>query len=377
MPEIVQGNNRFAIDLHAKLRAQPGNLFYSPASISTALAMTYAGARGETAEEMVKVLHFPADQTELHAAFSTLRKTLNQAGAASGYRLSLANRLWGQQGYHFLAEFLAITRDAYGAELAPVDFARDPEQARQRINSWVEEQTEGRIKDLIPRGVLDDLTRLVLTNAIYFKGDWTKPFLKTATKEDAFHVTSDKSTRVPLMFKQDELRFWAGEGLKALELPYGKGDLAGIVLLPDQIDGLPAVEYKLTEEKLGRWLSQLRRQKVRVFLPRFKLSSQFSLREVLTAMGMKLAFDRDRADLSGISTQERLYISAVIHKAFVDVNEEGTEAAAATGVVVAARAAIAVKPPAIFRADHPFLFLIRDSRTGSILFMGRVMNPSG
>jgi serpin B len=377
MSEVVRGNNRFALDLHAKLRTQPGNLFYSPASISMALAMTYAGARGETAEEMAKVLHFPADQDQLHASFATLRKSLNEPGGAGGYRLSVANRLWGQQGYHFLPDFLAITRESYAAELAPVDFAREPEQARRRINSWVEERTEGKIKDLVPAGVLDDLTRLVLTNAIYFKGDWTKPFPKAATKDDTFHVTSRKSTRVPLMFKRDDLRFWSGDGLKALELPYGKGELAAVLLLPDQIDGLPALEDQLTGDTLDRWLSRLRRRTVQVFLPRFNVTSAFSLRDVLRALGMKLAFDMDRADLFGISSQERLYISAAIHKAFVDVNEEGTEAAAATATVVAGRAVMPVKEPVTFRADDPFLFLIRDSRTGSILFLGRVVNPPG
>jgi serpin B len=211
-----------------------------------------------------------------------------------------------------------------------------------------------------------------------FKGDWSKSFLKGATEEDTFHVTSDKSTRVPLMSKLDVLRFWTGNGIKALELPYGKvGDLSTVVILPDEIDGLSALETKPTPENLSQWLSGLGGpwRKVQVFLPRFKLTSQFSLTDVLKAMGMTLAFDRDKADLSGISSQEKLYISAVIHKAFVDVNEKGTEAAAGTGVVVGT---YGVEPaPAVFRADHPFLFLIRDNRTTNILFVGRVVNPAG
>src|SRR5262245_17584153 len=375
MSEVVQGNNQFAVDLYAKLREQPGNLFLSPASISTALALTYAGARGQTAEQMAKVLHFPAHQEKLHEAFAALQRGLNGAGAKGGYRLSLANRLWGQQGYHFHADFLTITRDTYSAELAQVDFAQEPETARQSINSWVEERTEARIKDLIPPGVLDDRTRLVLTNAIYFKGDWTKPFDKGATRDDIFRVTRDKTTRVPLMHKQDDFRFRAGDGLKVLDLPYAKGDLSAVILLPDAIDGLPALEAKLNQEGLGRWLSDLRKQKVQVFVPRFKLTCEFLLADVLRSMGMPLAFDEQRADLSGISSQERLSISAVIHKAFVDVNEEGTEAAAATGVV-ATTVALELDEPAVFRADHPFIFVIRDNRTGSILFMGRVANPA-
>ena len=241
----------------------------------------------------------------------------------------------------------------------------------------MEEKTEGKIVDLIPRGVLDELTRLVLTNAIYFKGDWSKPFPKAATRDDTFHVGDGKTVTVPLMFKNDDFGYRAGDGLKVVELPYGKGDLSAVAILPDAVDGLPALEAKLTAEGLGRWLGELRRRKVQVFLPRFKLTSQFSLRDVLAELGMHRAFDRDGADLSGISTQEKLHISAVVHKAFVDVNEEGTEAAAATGVVVATRAAMVRQEPAVFRADHPFLFLIRDTRSGSILFVGRVDNPRG
>ena len=315
----------------------------------------------------------------LHEAFAALRKGLNDAGggAKGSHRLSLANRLWGQEGYHFLPDFLALTRESYGAELAQVDFVHEAEEAREAINTWVEEKTEGKIVDLIPRGVLDELTRLVLTNAIYFKGDWSKPFPKAATRDDTFHVGGGKTVTVPLMFKNDDFGYRAGDGLKVVELPYGKGDLSAVAILPDAVDGLPALEAKLTAEDLGRWLGELRRRKVQVFLPRFKLTSQFSLRDVLAELGMHRAFDRDGADLSGISTQEKLHISAVVHKAFVDVNEEGTEAAAATGVVVATRAAMVRQEPAVFRADHPFLFLIRDTRSGSILFVGRVDNPRG
>jgi serpin B len=212
-----------------------------------------------------------------------------------------------------------------------------------------------------------------LTNAIYFKGDWTRPFPKAATRDEIFHVSSDKSTTAPLMHKTDDFKFAAVDGLKALELPYGNGDLSTVVLLPDEIDGLAALEQKLSYESLTRWTNGLQKRKVQVFLPRFKLTSDFSLSTVLAAMGMPLAFDG--ADFTGISTQEPLYISAVLHKAFVDVNEEGTEAAAATGVVIATRAAMIPREPPLFRADHPFLFLIVDNRTKSILFLGRVVNP--
>ncbi len=373
---LAEDNNRFALDLYARLRAEKSaNLFFSPSSISTALAMTYAGARGETAEQMAKVLHLRGPQEKLHAAFGDLRRLWNAERREQGYRLSVANRLWGQQGFHFLPEFQAITRERYGAELAPVDFARHAEDARLQINGWVEEQTQGKIRDLIAPGVLDAMTRLVLTNAIYFKGDWTAPFRKESTQPAPFHVSASMTTDVALMAQFESFRFWAGDSLKVVELPYGEGDLAMLVLLPDQIEGLPALEARLTADNLSRWQSGLRKQKVRVSLPRFTLTSQFELADVLRAMGMTRLFSAREADLSGMSSEEELSVSAVIHKAFVDVNEEGTEAAAATAVGI--RTAAMIAEPPVFRADHPFVFLIRDNRTGSILFLGRLVNPKG
>jgi serpin B len=373
---VAEANNHFAFDLYARLRGgQSDNLFFSPGSLSTALAMTYAGARGQTAEQMAQVLHFRLPQENLHAAFGDLRRYWDANDEGSGYRLSVANRLWGQEGFHFLPAFLAVTREHYGAELAQVDFARRTEPARRRINAWVEEQTQGKIQDLIPPGVFDSMTRLVLTNAIHFKGVWTKPFPKAVTRQAPFHVSAGQQTDVPLMYRQDDLRYWSGDGLKALELPYGKGDLAMLVLLPDEIEGLSALEAKLTADNLSRWQSGLRKQEVRAHLPRFKLTSQFQLADVLKAMGMSRVFTPGEADLSGMASESELYVSAVIHKAFVDVNEEGTEAAAATGVV--AKIAAAIDGPATFRADHPFVFLIRESRTGSIVFLGRLVNPRG
>jgi len=376
LSSLVEGNSQFAVDLYGRLRNQPGNLFFSPSSISTALAMTYAGARGETAEQMARVLHFPGPQDQLPESFRWLLAALRPVAEKPGYRLNVANRLWGQVGYHFLPVFLAVTRDSFHAELAEVDFIANTELARETINEWVEKQTQDKIEDLVKRGALTPQSRLVLTNAIYFKGDWTRPFPKTATRDEVFHVTGDKTTTAPLMHKTDDFKFAAVDGLQALDLPYGNGDLSTVVLLPDEIDGLPALEQKLSHESLTRWMSGLQRRKVRVFLPRFKLTSDFSLATVLAAMGMPLAFDANRADFTGITSQEPLYISAVLHKAFVDVNEEGTEAAAATGVVMAARAVMLPTEPPLFRADHPFLFLIVDNRTRSILFLGRVVNPN-
>jgi len=366
---VVGGNNRFALDLYARLRnEQSGNLFFSPSSISTALAMTYAGARGDTESEMAKVLHFNLPQDKLHPGFASLNKTLNGNGEKGGYLLLGANRLWGQQGSGFLPEFLTITRTRYDAELAEVDFVRQTEQARKQINTWVEERTQGKIKELITPDILDALTCLVLTNAIYFKGDWTKPFDNKVTKDAPFQITSQQRTNVPMMHQQGDFRYWAGDGLKILELPYGRGHLSMLVLLPDETGGLHDLEARLTSGNLSQWLMNVREQPVRVFLPRFKLSSQFRLKNALNAMGMLLAFS-GRADFSAMNGKRDLFISAVIHKVLVDVNEEGTEAAAASAVIMTRSI------PEEFRADHPFVLLIRDNRTGSILFLGRLMNP--
>ena len=375
--DLVAGNTQFALELSKQLSKEPGNQFYSPGSISTALGMAYVGARGETAQQMAKTLHFSGPQENLPAAFAELNKTLNAGAAAGGYQLSIANRLWGQRGQDFVPAFLATVRDQFDAELAAVDFVQDSEGTRQLINTWVADKTQQKITNLIPAGSLTPLTRLVLTNAVYFKGDWAKPFSKPATQEANFHVTSDKTTRAPQMAQTTEFGYWAGDGLKLLELNYAKCDLSMVVILPETVDGLPELEAQLSAAKLDQWIKNLRPTKVQVFLPRFKATSEFSLKDVLAKLGMPLAFDPAGADFSGISSGEKFSISAVIHKAYVDVNEEGTEAAAATGVVMVARAAIRPQAPPVFRADHPFLFLIRDRQSGSILFLGRMQNPNG
>ncbi len=373
---VIAGNNQFAVDLYGRLNGQPGNLFFSPYSISAALAMTSAGAAGETGKQMGDVLHFTVPELQLHQAMAGLRDAM-LADAKRGYQLRVANRLWGQKGYDFLPEFLQTTNKYYGAELGVVDFAKQTEAVRQEINAWVEKQTEDKIKDLLARGVLDPMSRLVLTNAIYFKGDWQHQFNRKVTKDAPFHVSADKDVTVPLMQQTEQFGYRAVDDVQVLEMPYAKGELSMIVLLPKDVSGLPQLEKKLTAASLQAWTSGLRRQKVITFIPRFKMTSQFSLAETLKAMGMTLAFAPTQADFSRMDGKRDLFISAVIHKAFVDVNEEGTEAAAATAVGIATLAAPA-KPlePPTFRADHPFLFLIRDTQTGSILFMGRVVNPN-
>jgi len=371
---LASGNNAFALDLYAKLRTGEGNLFFSPYSISTALAMTYAGARGETERQMAGVLHFDLPQSELHPALGAMVNDLNARGK-KGYQLVVANALWGQKGYRFLTEFLGLTRTHYGAGLNEVDFARAADAARKTINAWVEKQTRDKIRDLIKPGVLGSLTRLVLTNAIYFKGDWASQFKERSTRDEPFTMLDGKQVHVPIMNQTTEFRYMETDSFQALEMPYVGEELSIVVFLPRKTDGLPAFEQSLSADNLTTWLSRLRKRKVLVGFPRFKMTSSFELADVLKAMGMATAFT-GAADFSGMTGGKDLHISNVIHKAFVEVNEEGTEAAAATAVVMRLTAALPEPTPS-FRADHPFLFLIRDNKTHSILFLGRVLNPKG
>jgi serpin B len=372
---IVQGDNHFAVDLYAELdHEQAGNnLFFSPTSISLALAMAAGGARGATESEMADVLHLSADLAQAHAHYHQLLEQWNSAGEKRPYQLHVANRLWGLKGYPIRAEFLDLTRQQYGAEMKLVDFAQ-PVVASREINRWVEQQTNDKIKDLIPPSSLDARTRLVLTNAVYFKGNWVHPFDKKNTRDEDFTTASQQKTKTPLMHRKSSAGYAEDETLQALEIPYAGADLSMVVLLPKKSDGLPDLEKAVTLDKLTLLISKLRVREVDVYLPKFKMETSFSLKATLQAMGMKRAFSGD-ADFSGISSTEHLYISDVIHKAFVDVNEEGTEAAAATGVPMRAMAVRRPTPVPVFRADHPFLFMIRDTKAGSVLFLGRLTAP--
>jgi serine protease inhibitor len=369
---VVQGNTEFALDLYRQLRTQEGNLFFSPYSVSTALAMTYGGARGNTQVEMAHTLRFTLGQARLHPALASLKAALNAVQAKGNVQLKVANALWPQEGYTFLDEYLALVEEYYRAAVTALNYG-DAETARTTINTWIEQKTAGKIRDLIPAGILDAMTRLVLTNAIYFKGDWAKRFHEARTTDAPFWVTPAASSDVPMMSQVETLGYSAREpGLQVLELPYAGHDLSMIVLLPDERDGIAALEDALTVENLTSWIDNLRPMEVEVHLPRFKLSCQFGLGNMLKAMGMVDAFDY-AADFSGMDGTKSLYISAIIHQASVDVNEEGTEAAAATAVVMKLKAL--PLPPPVFRADHPFMFLIRENQTGSILFIGRMANP--
>ena len=374
---IAECTNQFTFDLYSRLRADHGNLFCSPASLYTALAMTAAGAAGETATELARTLHVPGSRQQLDEAMHALLASWKSGDKKPGFRLSVANRLWAQAGERFLPAYLAVTRTDYGAELAPLDFANHVDEARQTINKWVEDQTEGKITDLILTPSQLTGARLVLTNAVYFKGNWAEPFRKDMTKEEDFHLSGQPSVKASLMHTRHHFRYASVDGVQLLELPYVGDSLSLIALLPEKQDGLPGLEARLTLGNWQKWMNGLVSQQVIVSLPRFKTTSQFELKPLLEAMGIGSAFDPRAADFSGMTGDRTLYMSAVLHKAYVDVNEEGTEAAAATGVVMRATAVrLPQRPPAVFRADHPFLFVIQDNRNGAILFLGRVADPT-
>ncbi len=375
--DAVKGSNAFAVDLYAQLRSQPGNLFFSPESISTAFAMAYAGARGQTAAEMQHVFHFTLPQGQLHPAMGALLAGMNSPH--KGYELRVADALWAQQNAAFLPGYLKLVQADYAAGFHRVDFKASPENVRNTINNWVEQQTNNKIQNLIGPGVLTPATRLVLTNAIYFKGDWLSTFEKASTQNEEFHLSPAQFVMAPLMHRTGSYRYYDGGTFQALELPYEGGDLSMDVLLPKSVDGLPALEQSFTASHINDWLAKLEPEdKVILTFPRFTMTQQFELSNALSALGMPQAFGGS-ADFSGITGKRDFTISAAIHKAYIDVNEQGTEAAAATSIIMratAARVPFPTPPPIVFDADHPFLFMIRDTKTGAILFLGRVTDPT-
>lgn len=379
--EIVQGNNEFALDLYGHLaRGGKSNLFFSPYSISSALAMTFAGACGDTKQEMASVLRFPAEQDDVHPAFAKLNELIF-GDAHPSYKINVANRLWGHKGFRINSRFLELLRSNYGADLEQLDFNGQPELACRKINQWVEDQTAGKITKLISPDALNEAVQLLLVNAVYFKGEWTEKFDEADTKEAPFHLGLLNKVKVQMMHQQDSFSYAEVDGIQILELPYGNRDLSMIVLLPNRVGGLAKLESALSVSNLNKWVSAIAPQSVEVFLPKFRLTQQFALAEVLKSLGMATAFDISTADFSGIKDMGAciiplLCISEVLHKAFVEVNEEGTEAAAATAITGYLCSTFHDPVPVpVFRADHPFVFMIRHKESGSILFMGRVANP--
>lgn len=369
---VVNANNKFAFDLYSKNKSEKGNIFFSPYSISTALAMTYEGARGRTAEEIQKVFYFQKDNNLRRSAFTKIYNEINKKDKK--YKLNTANALWAQKDFQFLNDYFSLVKKYYGGKVTNLDFIKETEKSRIMINNWVEKQTNDKIKDLIPQGMINKLTRLVLTNAIYFKGDWVKQFDKKHTREQDFRIRPGNTVKVQMMNLRTGFNYTETGKLQILELPYSGKELSMFILLPIG-DDLSALEKSLNIEKLSEWRNKLREEQVNVYLPIFKFETKYFMKGTLEEMGMPTVFSYD-ADFSRMTGRKDLFISEVIHQAFVEVNEEGTEAAAATAVIMTLKSVKEEPEIKIFKADHPFIFIIQEIKTGNILFLGRVSNPS-
>ncbi|MBL8742088.1 MAG: serpin family protein, partial [Myxococcales bacterium] len=375
---FAKASNAFGFDLYRQVRQEPGNLAMSPASMSIALAMTWAGAKGETAAEMKKVLRFSASPADTMADAGKLTRLLENPSRP--LKLSIANRLFGEKSYAFEKPYLDSVEKAFGAGLEPVDFVAAKEKARLTINSWVEKKTEKRIVDLVPKNAVSADSRLFLVNAVYFLADWQQPFDKESTRPADFSVSKSSKVRAPTMHQLSSFKLADVGGTKVLELPYKGGEMSMLLALPADADGIDALEKSLTPEKVADWQKQLKMELVEVSLPKFEIApaAAMSLGETLQKLGMSTAFDQVKADFTAIANPtdktQRLFISQVLHKAFVKVDEKGTEAAAASAVGMEA-GGVPVRT-AEFRADHPFVYMIRDNKSGLVLFIGRVADPT-
>jgi serpin B len=379
---IADSNNRFSAALYRTITngdTNTGdNVFFSPFSISSALAITYEGARGTTAEEIRSVFFFPSNETVLRQGFAVTNAAINQGNA--GYTLSTANALWAEKTFAFLPDYTSIAEQYYSANTTNLDFIGQADASHQTINAWVAERTNNKILNLLPQGSISPATRLVITNAVYFKGTWEKQFDPNLTTNAPFTKPDGTIVTASMMQQTDEAAVYPyteTSDLQMLTLPYtatnGTG-LSMVILLPKG-NNLSTIDSYLDPANLSALEQSASSRRVMVYIPRFKIESQYSLKDTLSTMGMPTAFSTT-ADFSGMDGKQDLYISDVIHKAYIEVNEQGTEAAAATGVVMEAAAVYPEVPPTVFRADHPFLFLIQDNNTGIILFEGVVMDPS-
>jgi serpin B len=376
---LTAGTRAFAFDLYQQVRAQPGNLFFSPHSISLALAMTYAGARGSTAQEMQQALRLGLPPASLHPAFNALQLELAKREkdrsdpTKTNFRLSVVNALWGQTGYKFTPDFLDLLAVNYGAGMRLLDYRANPEAARGVINQWVAGQTADKIQNLIPSGAIDANTALVLANAIYFNAPWLVQFSSGATQPGPFTLPDGSQKNVALMHITKQFAYSKGSGFSVVELPYAGGEVAMVLLVPDagQFD---AFEKGLSAAQWETIRGGLKSTQVNLALPKFQFSSEFNLNAPLKKLGMTSAFQPGQADLSGMDGTRSLFLSQALHKAFIKLDEQGTEAAAATAVVVGVTSMPA--EPVTLTVDRPFLFLIQDKPTGEILFLGRVLNPA-
>ncbi|KAM4841440.1 serpin B4-like [Thomomys bottae] len=389
MNALSEANTKFTVDILQKLGTSADNAFFSPLSISSALSMVLLGARGNTAQEIEEVLHFSevtgekAKSTACHAEDAEIltqqfQKLLNELNKPTDtFELKTANCLYGEKNFQFLQEYLDKVKKGYQANVESLDFVHKAEESRKKINTWVESQTNEKIKDLFPDGSLDASTVLVLVNAIYFKGKWDQKFPKENTEEGTFWLSKDVSTPVKMMKQTERFKFASleDEQVKILEIPYKGKELSMVVLLPSEVDGLQKLQDKLTAEKLLDWTSSqnMSEEKLYLCLPRFKMEKKYDLKDTLEHLGMVDVFDGQKADLSGMSQHGPLVVTKALHQSFVEVTEEGTEAAAATGVEVGLTSTRVVEE---FCCDHPFLFFIKENKNNCILFFGRFASPS-
>jgi len=369
--DVVTGNNEFSFSLYDEINNEAANVFFSPYSISSALAMTYNGAREKTKEEMADVMNFNKNEESLSKNFSALNSHITNL-TSKKIQLNIANSIWGQQDYGFEKRFLELNNKYYGAGVKEVNFKENYKSIRKDINKWVENKTQEKITDLIKSNMLDPMTRMVLVNAIYFNGKWAFPFKEEDTYEDVFYIYSECKTKTNFMERQVSLKYYEDDLAQVVEIPYSGKSLSMMVILPKERYGMEQLEHQLNENLYHSYQKSMKTKKVKLTLPKFKITDDFELNEPLKNLGMESAFGKN-ADFSGMTGKKDLYISNVVHKSFVEVNEEGTEAAAATGVVMRKTSVNMDKKE--FKADHPFVFFIKDNEHDTILFMGRIMNP--
>lgn len=365
-------NSKFAADLYKQIKNEPINLFYSPISITSAIAMTYAGASGETLKQISNTLYFSTNQDELHQNYDILLKRFSDTNS-EGVQLKVANSLWLQENMKITSQYLSITNKYYNAGVIPVNFIADPEKSRKTINNWVEKNTNNKIQDLLPDGSIHSQTRMVLVNAIYFKGPWDKIFDKNQNTSDVFYVYKTCETQATFMNNYINTSFYEDSQLSIVEIPYANQEQSLVIILPKEKYGLKEIEKLFEQKMMDEYIGKMEEKRVALSIPKFKTESTYELKDILSKMGMPIAFTND-ADFSGITGDKSLAIDKVIHKAYIDINEEGTEAAAATAVTM--RKTAMLLDEVTFKADHPFIYFIRDNETNTILFVGRLMNPN-
>ena len=376
--KLVKDNTVFAIELYKKLCSETGNISISPYSISASLAMACAGARGNTQKQMTETLRFSVEPKNVQPAFESLRLILDKLEGNGGVSLNVANSLWPQKGYDIFPEYKDLLKTYYGASTISLDYKSQPGEAIKTINEWVEGRTQGRIKDIITPDAINPNTKMVLTNAICFKGDWEEKFDDDLTEDSKFFISSDNSTEIQMMKHTGMFKYADIESLQILEIPYAGNELSMIAILPKDTEGIRALERNISSENLNIWKAKMGSTKVLAHIPRFKILSSFDLSDALVSMGMIDAFNSRDANFNGIAPRndDPLFLSTVIHKAFVEVNEEGTQASAATSMIATDEISLNDAQIPVFQADHPFIFLIQENQTGSILFMGRVSEPT-